>query len=107
VIDTAPLYDAYGNVAFREERIADIRSTAARRLEEFVRDHFAGLPVRSDVLDGNAVDEILTAARDTKRSLIVMGTHGRTGLAHLLIGSVAERVVRHSPIPVTTVRPQV
>jgi universal stress protein A len=34
----------------------------------------------------------------------VMGTHGRTGLAHLVVGSVAERVVRHAPVPVLTIR---
>ncbi|MFN8542751.1 MAG: universal stress protein [Candidatus Binatia bacterium] len=105
VVDTAPLYDAYGNVAFRDERIADIRGTATRRLDEFTRDRFAGLPVHSDVRDGNTVDEILNAVRETRSELVVMGTHGRTGLAHLLIGSVAEKVVRHSPVAVTTVRP--
>jgi nucleotide-binding universal stress UspA family protein len=45
---------------------------------------------------------ILEAAR--KADAIVMGTLGRTGLPHLLIGSVAERVVRHAPVPVLTVR---
>jgi nucleotide-binding universal stress UspA family protein len=48
--------------------------------------------------------EILTAAKDVKADLIVMGTHGRTGLAHLLFGSVAEHVVSHGPVPVFTVR---
>jgi nucleotide-binding universal stress UspA family protein len=43
-----------------------------------------------------------TAARE-KFDLIVMGTHGRSGLAHLALGSVAERVVRHAPCPVLTV----
>ena len=43
-----------------------------------------------------------TAARE-KFDLIVMGTHGRSGLAHLVLGSVAERVVRHAPCPVLTV----
>jgi nucleotide-binding universal stress UspA family protein len=48
---------------------------------------------------GKAIIE--TAARE-KFDLIVMGTHGRSGLAHLVLGSVAERVVRHAPCPVLT-----
>jgi nucleotide-binding universal stress UspA family protein len=49
--------------------------------------------------------EINAAAVEEKADLIVMGTHGRTGLEHFLIGSVAEKVVRTSPCPVLTVRP--
>jgi nucleotide-binding universal stress UspA family protein len=48
--------------------------------------------------------EIIAAAREEEADLIVMGTHGRTGLAHALIGSVAEKVVRKAPCPVLTVR---
>jgi nucleotide-binding universal stress UspA family protein len=47
---------------------------------------------------------ILERAREKGYDLLVLGTHGRTGLAHMLIGSVAERVVRHSQCPVLTVR---
>jgi nucleotide-binding universal stress UspA family protein len=49
-------------------------------------------------------DEIVQYARLEQIDLIVLGTHGRTGLAHLLLGSVAERVVRTAPCPVMTVR---
>jgi len=48
--------------------------------------------------------EIIRAARDYDVDLIVMGTHGRTGVSHILIGSVAERVVRKAPCPVLTVK---
>jgi len=50
--------------------------------------------------------EILKAAGEMQADLIVLGTHGRTGLAHVLMGSVAERVVRKSDCPVLTVRPK-
>jgi nucleotide-binding universal stress UspA family protein len=53
---------------------------------------------------GNPVDEINRFVDEMKVDLIVMGTHGRTGLQHLLVGSVAERVVRSSTKPVLTVR---
>jgi nucleotide-binding universal stress UspA family protein len=54
--------------------------------------------------EGTPVEEILNAARETSADLIVMGTHGRTGLPHVLLGSVAERVVRSAQCPVLTVR---
>ncbi len=53
---------------------------------------------------GAPVDEILRFCDDNKVDLVVMGTHGRTGLKHLLLGSVAERVVRSSKAPVLTIR---
>jgi nucleotide-binding universal stress UspA family protein len=54
------------------------------------------------VLVGDPFQQIMAAARTT--DLIVMATAGRTGLSHLVIGSVAEKVVRHSPAPVLTIR---
>lgn len=48
--------------------------------------------------------EIINTAKDNAIDLIVIGTHGRTGLAHMLIGSVAEKVVRNAPCPVLTIK---
>jgi nucleotide-binding universal stress UspA family protein len=57
-------------------------------------------------LTGAAWDQIVAVARqDRAVDLIVMGTHGRTGLKHVLLGSVAEKVVRHAPCAVLVVRP--
>jgi nucleotide-binding universal stress UspA family protein len=56
------------------------------------------------LLDGNPLGLIVEAAQAHEVDLIVMGTHGRTGLAHLLLGSVAEAVVRKAPCPVLTVK---
>jgi nucleotide-binding universal stress UspA family protein len=64
----------------------------------------AGLEVRTRVLIGLPASEILRAAAKEKADLIVMGTHGRSGLGHLLVGSVAEKVVRMAKCPVMTVR---
>jgi nucleotide-binding universal stress UspA family protein len=50
--------------------------------------------------------EILKAAEEISAHLIILGTHGRTGLPHILMGSVAERVVRKSSCPVMTIRPK-
>ena len=59
------------------------------------------------VVMGNPYREIVQAADAEKVDLIVMATHGRTGLSHLVMGSVAERVVRTASCPVLTVRPTV
>ena len=56
-------------------------------------------------LQGPPFLEIIRYAKDQDIDLIVIGTHGRTGLAHVLLGSVAERIVRKAPCPVLTVRP--
>jgi nucleotide-binding universal stress UspA family protein len=50
--------------------------------------------------------KIIEAAQEKAADLIVMATHGRTGLSHALMGSVAEKVVRHAPCPVLTIRPK-
>jgi len=105
VVDTSPLIDAYGDVAFRTQRINEIRQAAQEKTADFAAHHFRDLEgTRVYVRDGEIFLEILAAARELGSGLIVLGTHGRTGLAHLLIGSVAEKVVRKSTLPVLTVR---
>jgi universal stress protein A len=61
--------------------------------------------VETIVVEGNPTDAVVRAAKEHGADLIVMSTHGRTGLSHLLIGSVTERVVRTASCPVLTVRP--
>jgi len=63
-----------------------------------------GLQAKTFLLKGNPYLEIVEKARKTWVDMIIMGTHGRTGIKHLLMGSVAERVVRLAPCPVLTVR---
>ncbi len=54
---------------------------------------------------GRASGEILRVAHELHADVIVMGTHGYTGMAHVLLGSTAERVIRKAPCPVLTIRP--
>lgn len=63
-----------------------------------------GAPVEFASLDGPAAPEICNYAADNAFDLIVVGSHGRTGLKRFLLGSVAENVVRHAAVPVLTVR---
>ncbi|MGH8579037.1 MAG: universal stress protein [Gammaproteobacteria bacterium] len=83
---------------------ADYEANVRQRLDKLAEKYQAsGVKVSGCLLSGVPYAEIIRAAEDGSADLIVMGTHGRTGLAHLLMGSVAERVVRRSPIPVLTV----
>jgi nucleotide-binding universal stress UspA family protein len=63
-----------------------------------------GIQLERQLVIGNEVEDILRTAADKKCDLIVMGTHGRTGLRRLLMGSVAEKVLREAPCAVLTVR---
>jgi len=62
--------------------------------------------VNAETVVGEPASEIVAWARERKTDLLVLGTHGRTGLEHALMGSVAERVVRKARCPVLTVHPQ-
>jgi universal stress protein A len=78
------------------------QATAGLAIEE-ARVRAAGLSCESSTLFGRPDTEIVERAITTRADLIVMGTHGRSGLAHALMGSVAEHVVRHSPCPILIV----
>jgi nucleotide-binding universal stress UspA family protein len=60
--------------------------------------------IESQVMEGDPVDMILRAAEETHSDVIVMGTHGRTALARLVLGSVAEAVLRKASCPVLTAK---
>lgn len=65
----------------------------------------AGIRASSAVLEGRIADAIVRHAREVGADVIVMCTHGRTGLQRILLGSVAEYVAKHAPCPVMLVRP--
>jgi nucleotide-binding universal stress UspA family protein len=81
------------------------REETSRQLARFVDACEPGtVKVSTVVLTGGAATEILRQARELPADLIVLGTHGRSGFEHLLMGSVAERVLRRAPCPVCTIR---
>jgi len=81
------------------------RDQAEAHLKELLQsEDFQGLELETTLTSGTIEDEILNAAVKDQTDLIVMGTHGRTGLAHALLGSVAEKVIRTAPCPVFAVR---
>jgi len=86
---------------------AELVATERRRLETLVARTLRGRGrprAACRVVTGDPYQCIINAARGA--TAIVMSTLGRTGLPHLLLGSVAEKVVRHAPIPVLTIRPR-
>ena len=84
---------------------AEMVKGAEKKMGEFVKDHFRGFSPRTKVVLGDAAEEILNYVKSEGIDLIIMGTHGRKGLEKIVFGSVAQRVVQQSPVPVLTVNP--
>jgi nucleotide-binding universal stress UspA family protein len=85
-----------------DENVRERMSGQMKKLIQMFHDR--GLQATSRICEGIPDEQIVKAAEETHADLIVMGTHGRTGLHHTLIGSIAEKVVRRSPCPVVTVK---
>jgi universal stress protein A len=85
---------------------ANVKAEAQQSLGRFEEQLRAdGLTVRSVVREGYAATAIVDEATEQEVDLIVIGSHGLSGLKHLLLGSIAERVVQKAPCPVLTVKP--
>ncbi len=87
------------------EVLSDLHSQLSERLKQTAAKYFPDIDVETKLRSGGAAEEIVAEAEECGANLLVIATHGRSGLSHLLIGSVAERVVRLSPAPVLTLRP--
>ncbi len=87
--------------------IVENKKEASEALQTLAKEiQSQGVKVSAIFKEGPPFLEILKAAEEISAHLIILGTHGRTGLPHVLMGSVAERVVRKSSCPVLTVRPK-
>lgn len=96
-------YEASGNVdagIFPEQITPELKKDAEELLHQFKNDYGHGIDTEIFVPIGNVKKIILDTAQEWEAKVIVVGTHGRTGLQKLLMGSVAEHIIRHSPIPV-------
>jgi nucleotide-binding universal stress UspA family protein len=84
---------------------AELREQGERQLRTLLERDIGGqVPAQAVVRTGQPMDEILHAAETLDIDLIILSTHGRTGLAHVFLGSTAEKVVRHARCPVFIVR---
>jgi len=98
-------YPSYINPDVLSQIAGGLRAQAEEQTEAFLKTHFRdGVPLESVVLEGDVTDQILCLAQVRGVGLIVMGTHGRHGLDHLLLGSVTEKVLRKARCPVLVVR---
>jgi nucleotide-binding universal stress UspA family protein len=98
-----PGYAATGPIPY--DVATPIAAAAEAQLEALMAQVRSFCPGATGVVKiGSAPDEILAVAGEVRADLVVLGTHGRRGVAHAVMGSVAERLVRLSPIPVLTVR---
>jgi len=84
-----------------EERKREALATMEKIIKEQVP---RGVHAEARVLTGSAADKIAEYARETNADLLVLCTHGRTGLSHVLMGSTAEAIVRRAPCPVLTLK---
>lgn len=103
VVDTASLTDVPMEASMEGVSQA-LRQEGETALEQTERLAPEDLSVETDIIEGSPAREITAYASENPADLVVMGTHGRSGVDRLLLGSVAERVVRSSPVPVLTVR---
>jgi len=86
-------------------RFDDLKVNAHLKLQE-IRDKFVPNYNKVELISdlGDPYEQLLAIANDRKVDLIITSTHGRTGIEHLVMGSVAEKIIRHSPCPVFVVR---
>ena len=97
--------EGYATPQVYDKWMADVRADAQRRVGRLVAQaKKSGVRAKGLALEGIPHDRIVRAARSTRADLIVLGTHGRTGLGRVFLGSVAARVVTLAPCPVLTVR---
>ena len=79
---------------------------ARKKMDEFVQTHFSQMSnVTGEVILGDPAETIISYIEDKKMDMIIMGTHGRKGLDRVIFGSVAERVIKTSPVPVLVINP--
>lgn len=94
-----------GGVMVGPEYAARVSSAAQDSLDASVARYSGqGVTVRAHLTEGIPHEEVARLVEELDAQMVVMGTHGRAGMRHLLLGSVAERVVRTSKVPVLTVR---
>ena len=107
VLEFYPFTPGFGLQAFTDTLIEEVTAHANKSLETVVDPQWAaGRPVVRSLATGTPFVEIIRYAREHEIDMIVMATHGRSALSHLVMGNVAERVVRKASCPVLTIRPE-
>ena len=96
-------YEQYGVLL---QAVREVKPQVERRLLDRTKDRPASVKLTTAVLEAaSPTKAIIDYATQQKADLVVVATHGRSGLTHMLLGSVAEKLLRTSPVPVVVVRP--
>jgi nucleotide-binding universal stress UspA family protein len=107
VVEPSPYLGEFTPPTMGADLLSDLERQASDELARMLPEaQNAQIEVTRSVVIGSPFRKIIETAEAEHVDLIVMATHGRTGLSHLLIGSVTERVVRTAPCPVLTIRPR-
>jgi nucleotide-binding universal stress UspA family protein len=102
-----PVHSTYMPIEYQPEFVEQITQASRDSIQNrYVAQLKEKQPYEIQLLSGYASTEIIRIVKEKQIDLIVMGSHGLTGLAHVLFGSTADRVVRKSPCSVLTVRPR-
>ena len=104
--EEAPIMYGEGGAYFTPEMTHDMKTAAQKHLDEVKVEVPDEVHVVRTVAYGHSFVEIVKYAKEHAIDLVVVGTHGRGAIAHMLLGSVAEQVVRQAPCPVLVVRDQ-
>ena len=100
-LDYSPVlgFDSFSNLgAIQTNTIVELQNAAQDYLGK-IKDQLGDESINTIIKEGDTGDAILSAAAELKADIIVMGTHGRRGLDKILMGSVAEKILRHSKVP--------
>ena len=103
VIDPAIVAIGADSVVYPMEQMVDLKAASESLIKRVKQQLGNDVPVFDFIVNGKPSEEIVTIANQWNADLIIMGTHGRTGLMHLIMGSVTESVIRHTNIPVLVV----
>lgn len=82
---------------------AELMALHERELRTFVEEHFPGLPAQTRIVEGDVAESIAAVAAELNAAYVVVGTHGRGGLARLVLGDTTTSILQHTPCPVIVV----
>ncbi len=83
----------------------ELQESARKKMEDIIQNINEEFTITSNILSGDAAEQIVSFAKENDFDLLVLGTHGFKGIGKILLGSVAEKVVRTAPCPVLTIKP--
>ena len=104
LIHAVPLVAQFGEVPLPVDLYQDQQRAALAKLNEIASQKLSDIEHKTAVYTGDVAGSILQAVDQFQPDLLVLATHGRTGLAHFVLGSIAEAVVRRASCPVLTIR---